>query len=79
MIRDVALVGAGYWGKNLMRVLHELGRLGLVYDRDPAVENAIPDPEAVGFSVDFDIVVENDDITAVVIAAPTEIHFSLAK
>jgi UDP-2-acetamido-3-amino-2,3-dideoxy-glucuronate N-acetyltransferase len=32
----VAVLGAGYWGRNLVRNFHELGRLELVADPDPA-------------------------------------------
>src|SRR5262245_9588235 len=34
----VAVVGIGYWGKNLVRNFHELGALGALCDERPAVE-----------------------------------------
>jgi len=33
MNRNIAVVGSGYWGKNLVRVIHELGALNMVCDR----------------------------------------------
>ncbi len=33
---QVAVIGAGQWGKNLVRVFGELGALRGVYDADPA-------------------------------------------
>lgn len=37
----VAVVGAGYWGKNLVRSPRDLGALAAVCDRDPAVLHAV--------------------------------------
>ena len=40
-IPNVAVVGSGYWGKNLVRVFHELGVLRLVCDtRDEVLSEA---------------------------------------
>ena len=33
----VAVVGSGYWGKNLVRNFHSLGALGAICDKDPKV------------------------------------------
>lgn len=30
--RNIAVVGAGYWGRNLVRVYHEIGALKAVCD-----------------------------------------------
>ena len=32
--RNVAVVGVGYWGKNLVRNFHALGALGALCDSD---------------------------------------------
>ena len=34
IIPNVAVVGAGYWGKNLVRNFHELGALCMVCESD---------------------------------------------
>jgi len=77
--RHVALLGCGYWGKNLARNLHELGALQLVCDpaesgRIAAAENA----PGVATSSEFNDALESDDIKAVAIATPAETHFELA-
>ena len=77
--RNVALLGCGYWGKNLARNLHELGALQLVCDpaesgRIAAAENA----PGVATSSEFNDALESDDIKAVAIATPAETHFELA-
>ena len=33
----IAVVGSGYWGKNLVRNFHELGALFAICDKDPKV------------------------------------------
>ena len=33
----IAVVGSGYWGKNLVRNFHDLGALSAVCDKDPLV------------------------------------------
>ena len=78
--RDLALIGAGYWGKNLARNFHQLGVLRLLCDADEAALGRFraeydgletcPDPEQV---------FTNGTITRVVIAAPAELHYRLAK
>ncbi len=34
MKKNIAVVGAGYWGKNLVRVFYELGALNTICDVD---------------------------------------------
>ena len=75
----IALLGCGYWGKNLARNLHELGALQLVCDpaesgRTAAAENA----PGVATSSEFNDALRSGDIEAVVIATPAETHFELA-
>jgi len=33
----VAVIGSGYWGKNLVRNYHALGALKLIYDKNKTV------------------------------------------
>ena len=75
----IALLGCGYWGKNLARNLQELGALRLVCDpaesgRTAAAENA----PGVSISSEFNDALRSGDIEAVVIATPAETHFELA-
>ena len=34
---SVAIIGSGYWGKNLVRVFYELGALRLICDKNEAI------------------------------------------
>ena len=76
----IAVIGAGYWGKNLVRNFCQLGVLKSVCDLDQNILSKItedyPDVTAVS---DFEAVLKDADITGVVIAAPAAVHFNLAR
>ncbi len=80
MSTSVALIGMGYWGKNLARNLHQLGALHTVCEADASrqadVEEKYP---GVAFSGDLEAVLANKEIGAVAIATPAVTHFSLVK
>jgi UDP-2-acetamido-3-amino-2,3-dideoxy-glucuronate N-acetyltransferase len=76
----IAVVGTGYWGKNLVRVFSEIEALKLVCDKNPAtLENLkgkygkIETCRAIGEAL------AREDVDAVVIATPAETHFTLAR
>jgi UDP-2-acetamido-3-amino-2,3-dideoxy-glucuronate N-acetyltransferase len=77
---NVAVVGAGYWGKNLVRVYHELGALKLVCDSNEIIlEKFREQYSGLETCLAFNDVLVREDIDAVVIATPAETHFSLAR
>lgn len=68
-----AVIGAGHWGKNLARNLAELGALAAICD--PNSETAAREAEKNGTEVkSFDEIIADNDIVAVAIAAPAELH-----
>ena len=76
----VGVIGAGYWGKNLVRNFHQLGALGVICDSDPGFvsrfEEAYPEiPKRLAFSD----VMRDSSIQAVAIATPAETHYTLVK
>ena len=74
----IALVGCGYWGKNIGRALTELGLLAAVVDGDE--ERAANYAAEYSTSLmTFDEVMAEDEITAVAIATPAGTHFELAS
>jgi UDP-2-acetamido-3-amino-2,3-dideoxy-glucuronate N-acetyltransferase len=77
---NIAVVGSGYWGKNLVRNFNELGVLHTVCETNP--ETLLPFqeryPEAE-FQSSFQLVLQNPAIDAVVIATPAETHFEMAR
>jgi len=78
--KTIAVIGAGYWGKNLVRNFHELGVLKTVCDGDSKtckqMQDSYPGIDVTG---DFDTVLNDPEVQAVVIAAPAVLHFSLAE
>ncbi len=78
----VAVIGSGYWGKNLVRVFHELGALACVCDTNPEVLAELQEIyEGIPVVQDINLVVEgfSPPVDAVVIATPSETHYDLAK
>ncbi len=76
----VAVVGSGYWGKNLVRNYHELGALGLICDKSQDTlaqfQEQYPGVETCSALSE---VLSRQDIAAVVIATPAETHYELAR
>ena len=77
---NTAIIGCGYWGKNLVRNFRELGALHTVCDlteagRALAAEIA---PQA-RITDNIDAVLADDEIQAVAIATPAETHFDLVS
>jgi len=77
---SVAVVGTGYWGKNLVRNFHEIGSLKLICDKNEAALSALK-AKHNGVDTCFALsdVLERGDIDGVVIATPAETHFNLAR
>jgi UDP-2-acetamido-3-amino-2,3-dideoxy-glucuronate N-acetyltransferase len=77
---SVAVVGVGYWGKNLVRNFYELGALSVLCDEQGSVEeNCRKQYENVRFSRDFREVLADPSITAVALATPAVTHYEMAK
>lgn len=80
MERNIAVVGCGYWGKNLVRNFAELGVLHTICDTDRDVlrQLAARYPGA-NAEIEYHRVLQNDEVKGVVIAAPAALHYSMAK
>ncbi|MFH1018504.1 MAG: Gfo/Idh/MocA family oxidoreductase [Pseudomonadota bacterium] len=77
---SIALLGSGYWGKNLLRNFHSLGALGMVCDASSeARERARGIVQEVPIHDNVDPALRDPKISAVVIATPAVTHFDLAK
>ena len=77
---NLALIGAGYWGKNLARNFSNLGVLHTICDvsKKAALELSA-EYAGVKALTNTEELFKNDDITAVAIAAPAVLHYSLVK
>jgi len=76
----IGVLGSGYWGKNLVRVFHELGVLTAICDKNDATLATFRQmyPEARATMAVSDLLAV-DAVKAVVIATPAETHFTLAR
>ncbi|NVL89467.1 MAG: Gfo/Idh/MocA family oxidoreductase [Desulfobacterales bacterium] len=79
-MNNIAVIGSGYWGKNLVRNFDELGALHTICDKNIATLRSFQEkyPEKK-FQTSYELVLKNPAIDAVVIATPAETHFELAK
>ena len=76
----VAVVGSGYWGKNLVRNFAELGHLAAVCDKDATLSMAFRSVyPSIPFFSDVSEILNNSDIQGVAIATPAATHHRLAK
>ncbi|OGT15874.1 MAG: hypothetical protein A3J49_08835 [Gallionellales bacterium RIFCSPHIGHO2_02_FULL_57_16] len=77
---NVAVVGSGYWGQNLVRNFYALGALRLVCDRDEHVLAAMRSQyNGVESTSSFAQTMNNAAIRAVVIATPAVHHASMVR
>ena len=75
----VAVVGSGYWGKNLTRVFHELGALRRVCDIRAESRQAVEDKYGVPTTDYFDSLLNESDVRAIAIATPAVQHYEMVR
>ncbi|OFW61966.1 MAG: hypothetical protein A2133_07170 [Actinobacteria bacterium RBG_16_64_13] len=81
-MKKVALVGYGYWGPNLLRNYIELPGAWVQWvcdSRPEALAKARSRYPAVAGTTDYNEVLGDKDVDAVVLATPISTHFPLAK
>ena len=79
MNTKVAVVGMGYWGKNLVRNFAEIGALHTVCDSNSSVQALCKSYSNVKFCLNFKEVLANPEISAVALATPAVTHYEMAK
>ena len=76
----IGLVGCGYWGKNLLRNLHELGVIHSACDSNSRIiseySQKFPD---ITYGLSFKKTLQDPKIKAVAIATPAITHYELVK
>lgn len=78
----VALIGYGYWGPNIARILSELEDCELRYCADLNDENLTKFSNKypkVATSNNYQCILEDEEVDAVLIATPTKTHYQVAK
>jgi len=77
---NIAVIGAGYWGKNLVRNFFNLEVLKTVCDPDQNILSKLTeDYPGVTVTDDLESVLNDGDVDGVVIATPAVDHYELAR
>jgi len=80
MKKNIAVIGCGYWGKNLVRNFYELNSLDAVCDIDEDRLKLVKEKyKDVNVCTDYKILLKNPEVKAVVISSPAITHYSIAK
>jgi predicted dehydrogenase len=79
-IPRIAVVGCGYWGRNLVRNFQALGALGAVVDATSAGRALAAElaPQA-RIEADLEAVLAGGEVDAVALATPAATHFELGR
>ena len=78
-MRDLALIGGGYWGKNLARNFLQLDSLHTICDPSEATLNSYgSEYHEVSRVTSYNDVLNCNDISKVAIAAPAVMHYEMA-
>jgi len=77
---SIAVIGAGYWGKNLVRNFYQLGVLKSICDADDKIRKQMAKeyPEVRIVAKEKEIF-HDQSIDAIVIAAPAVAHYDLTR
>ena len=76
--KNIAVIGAGYWGKNLVRNFYQLGLLKTVCDGTQSVRKQMGETyPGIVVTDDVKAVFADNDIQGVVIATPAALHYEL--
>ncbi|MFC1999076.1 Gfo/Idh/MocA family protein [Chloroflexota bacterium] len=79
-MKNIAVVGGGYWGRNLVRNFYELGALHTICDSSQDTLNQLkalyPD---VNLQIEFSSLLKHEEIDGIAIASPAVLHYSMAK
>jgi UDP-2-acetamido-3-amino-2,3-dideoxy-glucuronate N-acetyltransferase len=76
---SVAVVGCGYWGRNLVRNFCELGSLAAVCDVEQSRLDEAKQKYGAATTLRFEDLLAMPEVQGIAIAAPAVQHFSLAR
>jgi predicted dehydrogenase len=78
-IPSVAVVGCGYWGKNLVRNFNRLGALKMICDVTAAGQSTASElAPHIPVVTEFEELLQSD-VSGIVIATPAETHYEIAR
>ena len=77
MNKNIAVIGCGYWGKNLVRNYFELGALSSICDPNYSIAHEFAEKYNVK-NCSFKEILDDPRIRGVALAVPAEFHASMA-
>jgi UDP-2-acetamido-3-amino-2,3-dideoxy-glucuronate N-acetyltransferase len=77
MKKNIAVIGCGHWGKNLVRNFAELGALAAVCDPNDQLAQSYADKYNIA-NLSFAAILANASVEGVVLAVPAPLHASMA-
>ncbi len=78
--RKIGIIGAGLWGRNIIRNFYNLGYLHTVCDIDNEnLKNVISDYNNVNTTNDYKEILNNPEIKGVVVVTPSHTHYKIVK
>ena len=76
----IGLAGLGYWGKNILRNLYEMGVLRTACDADlPAIDTYRQKYPDIDYTSSFSDLLADREIKGIVLATPAVTHYELVK
>jgi UDP-2-acetamido-3-amino-2,3-dideoxy-glucuronate N-acetyltransferase len=79
-IPQIAVIGSGYWGKNLVRNFNQIGALRLICDRSGIILEKFREQfPGIKTCLALSDVLKDENVEGVAIATPAETHYSLVK
>src|SRR3990172_5937784 len=76
----IAVIGSGYWGKNLVRNFHQLNVLDTVCDADAErLSQMSKEYQGIKTTTSLDEVLKDKAIRAVAVATPASTHYQVVK
>jgi len=79
MAKNIAVVGGGYWGKNLVRNFHQIGALNTVCDADIERLAVFQEQYGVKTTPSFLDILSDPDIKGIALVTPAERHADMVK
>ena len=80
MNRNIAVIGSGYWGKNLVRDYYQIGALKLFCDKNEMILSEFLEKyPGIKTCIALNDALSRDDVQGIVIATPAETHYTLVR
>ena len=79
-MKNIAVVGTGYWGKNLVRNFHALDALHTICDVNPETVRTFCDQyTGIKGVTSFSEILTNPEISGIAISTPAPTHATLIR